>query len=69
LQRSTADTALEIWQQIVSAGERILAAAALGDMVQHTETLARLTQHTPVDSIAIGKRIAKAMIEAGKYEV
>lgn len=58
-----------IRQQIVCAAERILAAAASGDMAKHTEVLGRLTQHAPVDSIAIGKRIAKAMIEAGKYDL
>ena len=59
-----------IRQQLAYSAERILmAASSSAYMSEHLDVLRRLTQLTPIDSIAASRRIAVAMIEAGQYEV
>ncbi len=55
---------------IEGAAERILAATAEGDDLRtQAGILRRLTEHTPVNSIAIGREISAAMVKAGQYTV
>ena len=53
---------------IQDAAETILSAAAEGDMLRTQMAIyRRLTKHEPENTIALGREIAEAMIEAGRY--
>jgi alkylation response protein AidB-like acyl-CoA dehydrogenase len=57
-------------QKVIATAERVLAAASdPRNMEIHAETVGRLTRGLPANSIAISRRIAKALIEAGQYQV
>ncbi len=51
-----------------TAGEHVLGAVAEGDMLRTRMTiLRRLTRHEPENTVALGREIATAMTEAGRY--
>lgn len=51
-----------------TAAERILGAVAEGDMLRTRMTIVRrLTKHEPENTVALGRDIATAMTEAGRY--
>jgi butyryl-CoA dehydrogenase len=51
-----------------AAAERLLGAVAEGDLLQtQMAILRRLSKYEPINSVAIGRQIATAMIEAGRY--
>jgi len=55
---------------IRNAAERVLGAVAEGDMLQtQMAILRRLTKHEPVNLSALGREIASAMTEAGRYGI
>jgi butyryl-CoA dehydrogenase len=55
---------------IESAAERVLAAVAEGDMLRTQMTIfRRLSKHEPVNTIALGREISAAMVEAGRYRL
>jgi butyryl-CoA dehydrogenase len=55
---------------IRNAAERVIGAVAEGDMLQtQTAMLRRLTKREPVNLTAIGREIATAMTEAGRYTI
>ncbi len=56
------------FRTIESAAERVLGAAAEGDMLRTQMTiLRRLTKHDPENTVAIGREIAAAMTDAGRF--
>jgi alkylation response protein AidB-like acyl-CoA dehydrogenase len=55
---------------IENAAERVLAAVAEGDMLRTQMTIfRRLSKHEPVNTIALGREISAAMVEAGRYRL
>jgi butyryl-CoA dehydrogenase len=53
-----------------SSAERILGAVAEGDMLRTRMAIfRRLTKHEPENTVALGREIATAMTEAGRYMV
>ncbi len=55
---------------IESSAERVLAAVAEGDMLRTQMTIfRRLSKHEPVNTIALGREISTAMVEAGRYRL
>jgi butyryl-CoA dehydrogenase len=55
---------------IRNAAERVIGAAAEGDMLQTSSAmLRRLTKHEPVNLTVLGREIAAAMIDAGRYAI
>lgn len=55
---------------IRNAAERVIGAAAEGDMLQTASAmLRRLTKHEPVNMTVLGREIATAMIDAGRYTI
>ncbi len=53
---------------VETAAERVLAAVAEGDMLRTQMTIfRRLAQHEPVNTVTLGREIAAAMVEAGRY--
>ena len=55
---------------IRDAAERVIGAVAEGDMLQtQTAMLRRLTKHEPVNLTVLGREIATAMTEAGRYSI
>ena len=51
-----------------TAAERILGAVAEGDMLRTRMTIfRRLARHEPENTVALGREIANAMTEAGRY--
>ncbi len=53
---------------VENAAERVLAAVAEGDMLRTQMTIfRRLTKHEPENMVAIGREIAVAMTDAGRY--
>ena len=62
--------ALRSFNVIRNAAERVLGAVAQGDMLQtQMAILRRLTKHEPLNSAKLGREIASAMIDAGRYTV
>ncbi len=60
--------AVRAFDIIRNAAERVLGAVAEGDMLQtQMAILRRLAKHEPVNSVVLGREIASAMIEAGRY--
>jgi alkylation response protein AidB-like acyl-CoA dehydrogenase len=55
---------------IESSAERVLAAVAEGDMLRTQITIfRRLTKHEPVNTVALGREISAALVEAGRYRL
>src|SRR5271154_6842287 len=55
---------------IEGSAERVLAAVAEGDMLRTQMTIfRRLSKHEPVNTIALGREISAAMVEAGRYRL
>jgi butyryl-CoA dehydrogenase len=55
---------------IAAAAERLLGAAAEGDMLRTQMTIfRRLTKHEPANTVALGRAIAAAMVDAGRYTI
>lgn len=53
-----------------NAAERVIGAVAEGDMLQTSSAmLRRLTKHEPVNLAALGREIAQAMVDAGRYAI
>jgi alkylation response protein AidB-like acyl-CoA dehydrogenase len=60
--------AAHCFRVIESAAERVLAAVAEGDMLRTQMTIfRRLSKHEPVNTIALGREISAAMVEAGRF--
>jgi alkylation response protein AidB-like acyl-CoA dehydrogenase len=57
-------------EQVELAARKVVAAAAEGDMLRTQMTiLRRLAKHEPVDSIGLGRQIARHVLEAGRYSL
>jgi butyryl-CoA dehydrogenase len=55
---------------IRNAAERVIGAVAEGDMLQtQTAMLRRLAKREPVNLTTVGREIAAAMTEAGRYTI
>ena len=55
---------------IESSAERVLAAVADGDMLRTQMTIfRRLSKHEPVNTIALGREISSALVDAGRYKL
>jgi alkylation response protein AidB-like acyl-CoA dehydrogenase len=55
---------------VETAAERVLGAVAEGDMLRTQMTIfRRLSKHEPVNTVALGREIAAAMTEAGRYSL
>lgn len=53
---------------VASTAERLMGAIAEGDMLRTQMAIVRrLTKHEPANTVALGRAIAAAMIEAGRY--
>jgi len=56
------------FQAVELATRKVIAAVAEGDMMRtQLALLRRLAKHEPVDTIALGRQIARRVIEAGRY--
>ncbi|MHB1935501.1 MAG: acyl-CoA dehydrogenase family protein [Acidobacteriaceae bacterium] len=66
--RMTKYYAAHSFRVLETTGERILGAVAEGDMLRTRMTIfRRLTKHEPENTVALGREIATAMTEAGRY--
>jgi butyryl-CoA dehydrogenase len=55
---------------IEASAERVLGAVAEGDMLRTQMTIfRRLSKHEPTNTVAIGREISAAMVEAGRYRI
>ncbi len=55
---------------VETAAERVLAAAAEGDMLRTQMTIfRRLSKHEPVNAVALGREISAALVDAGGYKL
>ena len=55
---------------IEGSAQRVLAAVAEGDMLRTQMTIfRRLSKHEPVNTIALGREISAAMVEAGRFRL
>jgi alkylation response protein AidB-like acyl-CoA dehydrogenase len=62
--------AAQSFRTIESSAERVLAAVAEGDMLRTQMTIfRRLAKHEPVNTVALGREISAAMVEAGRYRL
>ena len=62
--------AAQSFRIIESSAERVLAAVAEGDMLRTQMTIfRRLAKHEPVNTVALGREISAAMVEAGRYRL
>ncbi len=58
------------FEKIELAARKVIAAVAEGDMLRTQMAIVRkLSKYEPVDTIALGRRIAHHMIEAGRYQL
>jgi butyryl-CoA dehydrogenase len=58
------------YRVMVGAAERLLGAVAEGDMLRTQMTIfRRLTKHEPANTVALGRAIAGAMVDAGRYTI
>ncbi len=47
---------------------KVIAAVAEGDMLRTQMAIVRrLSKHDPVDTVALGRKVAARVVEAGKY--
>lgn len=66
--RMTKYYAAHSFRMLETAGERILGAVAEGDTLRTRMTIfRRLAKHEPENTVALGREIATAMTEAGRY--
>ena len=57
-------------QTVELAARKVIAAVAEGDMLRtQMAILRRLAKHEPADTIALGRQIARHVIEAGRYSL
>jgi butyryl-CoA dehydrogenase len=57
-------------ERIELAARKVIAASSEGDMLRtQTAILRRLSKHEPVDTIGLGRRIARHVLEAGRYSL
>ena len=64
LRRARPPTTVEL------AARKVIAAVAEGDMLRtQMAILRRLAKHEPADTIALGRQIARHVIEAGRYSL
>jgi hypothetical protein len=57
-------------EKIEAAAKKVIAAVAEGDMLRtQLAILRRLGKHDPFNTIELRQKIAKKMIEVGKYTV
>jgi butyryl-CoA dehydrogenase len=62
--------AARAFRVIETAAERVLGAVAEGDMLRTQMTIfRRLAKHEPANTVALGREIAAAMVEAGRYRL
>ncbi len=62
--------AVKAFETVESSARKVIAAAAEGDMLRtQLAILRRLAKYEPADTIAIGRQIARHVIEAGRYTV
>jgi butyryl-CoA dehydrogenase len=62
-----AEKALQI---VTASAQKVIAASAEGDTLRtNLAILRRLSKHEPVDTIALGRRIARQVLSAGRYTV
>jgi alkylation response protein AidB-like acyl-CoA dehydrogenase len=55
-------------EKVELAARKVIAAVAEGDMLRtQTAILRRLSKHNPVDTIGLGRQIARHVLQAGKY--
>jgi butyryl-CoA dehydrogenase len=55
---------------IETSAERVLSAVAEGDMLRTQMTIfRRLAKHEPANTVALGREISAAMVEAGRYRI
>ena len=60
--------AARAFRVITGAAERLLGAVAEGDMLRTQMAIfRRLTQHEPANTVGLGRAIAAAMVDAGRY--
>jgi butyryl-CoA dehydrogenase len=60
--------AARAFQTVELAARKVVAAVAEGDMLRtQMALLRRLAKHEPADTIALGRQIARHVIEAGRY--
>lgn len=60
--------AVRSFQVITAAAESLLGAVAEGDMLRTQLTIfRRLTKHEPTNKVALGRAIAAAIVDAGRY--
>jgi butyryl-CoA dehydrogenase len=62
--------AAKAFERVELAARKVIAAVAEGDM-QRTQMaiLRRLSKHEPADSIALGRQIARHVLQAGRYSL
>jgi len=62
--------AMRSYRVIAGAAERLLGAVAEGDMLRTQMTIyRRLTKHEPANTVALGRAISAAMVDAGRYTI
>ncbi|MFC5863336.1 acyl-CoA dehydrogenase family protein [Acidicapsa dinghuensis] len=62
--------AMRAFRVIETAAERVLGAVAEGDMLRTQMTIfRRLAKHEPANAVILGREIAAAMVEAGRYRI
>ncbi|MBV9746630.1 MAG: acyl-CoA dehydrogenase family protein [Acidobacteriia bacterium] len=67
LTRYYAETAIERAER---AARKVIAASAEGDMLRtQMAILRRLSKHDPADTVSLGRRIARHILDAGRYSV
>jgi butyryl-CoA dehydrogenase len=55
-------------ERVESAARKVIATAAEGDMLRtQMAILRRLSKHEPADAIALGRQIARHVLDAGRY--
>jgi hypothetical protein len=58
------------FERVELAARRVIAAVAEGDMLRtQMAILRRLSKYEPADTIALGRQIARHVLEAGRYSL
>ena len=62
--------AAKAFERVELAARRVIAAVAEGDMLRtQMAILRRLSKHEPADSIALGRQIARHVLDVGRYSL
>jgi len=62
--------ATKAFERVELASRKVIAAVAEGDMLRtQMAILRRLTKHDPSNHIALGRQIARTVLDAGRYTV